>query len=253
MNNRIYIVNFEEYNPRKDIKKHSWFRVDNTISSSRKLHGLSPAQKWFWICLVSLCSFEQRDHTEMDYEYWSHQFSIPLEDLKSAIDHFKKKGMISFEAETITVSKTENEEKTKTNVGGTDTNAHERKRALQTDITDNTLQTDKTDNNTTTAENFKISAGFEDEPILKEVLPFISPTVQENWLKRYEKTWITQVLVDAVMYYLNKTNQKPHEIKDWGGKLVAWVRRQKKPMLGASTPNPINELCNEILEQQGKA
>lgn len=86
----IRILNMEEYNPRKDRKKHSWFRVDNTIGWSKKLHGLDGDQRWFWIFLLSQASFAQTDCVEFDLSYLAEQSKVPEEKILTAIEHFKK-------------------------------------------------------------------------------------------------------------------------------------------------------------------
>ena len=52
----IEVINWENYNPRTDRKKHSWFRLENNIVSEPKFHGLSAAQKFIAICLLAEAS-----------------------------------------------------------------------------------------------------------------------------------------------------------------------------------------------------
>lgn len=100
--NKITILNIDEYNPRKDRTKHSWFRIDNTIMFSKKLNGLSPDQKWFWICLLSMASFDQRDWVEEDFEYFTKYSGVTEIKIKQALNHFQKRQMIQIVPQVVT-------------------------------------------------------------------------------------------------------------------------------------------------------
>ena len=74
-----------------------------------------------------------------------------------------------------------------------------------------------------------------DSTLLDEVLIYVSPKVQKNWAQKYNRAWLLKVLTYAAEYYMNQRKaQKPSEINDWGGLLVMWLRREKKPILGGS-------------------
>ena len=53
MNRPIYIrfINWEKYNPRKELKSLSWLRLDADIGFSESLFGLNAESKWLWIFL----------------------------------------------------------------------------------------------------------------------------------------------------------------------------------------------------------
>ncbi len=93
----IRIINMDEYNPRKDRKRHVWFRVENTIAWGPKLFGLNPEQKWFWICLLALASHTQSDWVELDYAYLESTSKVSLENIKDALVHLENKGAIEIE------------------------------------------------------------------------------------------------------------------------------------------------------------
>lgn len=161
----IRILNIEEYNPRKDRKKHSWFRVDNTIPFSKKLEGLHPDQKWCWICLIALASFEQRDWIECDIQYFKKHVGINEKRIMSALKHFKNKEMIQI------VPRSDTERLPVGDRAGTSGVPTDR----QTDVTDDTLQTD-----VTTQQNDEVQIFFEfwnslvTEPELPKVVKLTS-------------------------------------------------------------------------------
>lgn len=53
---KIEVKNWEEYNPRSETKRPSWFRCENDLATSEKLFGLSCEQKWLWLVILSLLS-----------------------------------------------------------------------------------------------------------------------------------------------------------------------------------------------------
>lgn len=90
----IKIMKFEEFNPRKDVKKHSWFRVDNSIPFSKKLNKLTPDQKWLWICIIAWASADQKDCVEYDLDYFAQHSGVSEKKVKEAILHFENKELI---------------------------------------------------------------------------------------------------------------------------------------------------------------
>ncbi len=90
---------------------------------------------------------------------------------------------------------------------------------------------------------FGVRDEFVDNPTLREVLQAISPSVQKAWVERYEIGWLKQKLLDAIAHHLNKENAaNPSEIRDWGLRLVKWLRYEKKPLLIESGANLDAEL-----------
>lgn len=85
---------------------------------------------------------------------------------------------------------------------------------------------------------FSVHEKLNGDPALREVLQFISYTVQEKWVARYELDWLKKNLVNAIHYHLEKENaSNPAKIKDWGLRLGKWLRREKKPNLIDSGAN----------------
>ena len=83
---QIKIVNFERFNPRKDRKEHSWFRLDNTVAFSEDLFGLDADQKWFWIYLLSHESKRQNGAIDLNWGYLEQYSGVSIKKMKSAIE-----------------------------------------------------------------------------------------------------------------------------------------------------------------------
>lgn len=131
----INIINFEKFNPRKDRKEHSWFRLDNTIAFSEDLFGLDADQKWFWIYLLSFESKKQSGSIDLNWEYLEQYSGVSIKKMKAAIAHFEKRGMIQIVPHSVTTRLPDGNQSV-TNGSPTD------RQTLQdnTDNTDTTLQ-----------------------------------------------------------------------------------------------------------------
>lgn len=57
----IQIINWQKYNPRKDVHKPSWFKMDHDILLDPKIRGLSKPEK---VALWALLSESSRQHSD---------------------------------------------------------------------------------------------------------------------------------------------------------------------------------------------
>lgn len=92
---RLKITKWEKYNPRSELKSMPWLRVQNTIVFSRKLFGMNPAQKWFWICLLAFAAQQNSDEFEIDLPWAEHETGVTQKDMLEAIKHFQEKGLLT--------------------------------------------------------------------------------------------------------------------------------------------------------------
>lgn len=73
---------------------------------------------------------------------------------------------------------------------------------------------------------------FKTNPLLAEVVSKISAATRKSWVSRYEETWLSKTLINAIEYHIAKENAlDPAEINDWGVRLVKWLRRERKPSI----------------------
>ena len=52
----ITIVNFEKYNPRKDVKNPSWFRLEHSLFDNPDFYDLNHIEKLAWVYLLCVAS-----------------------------------------------------------------------------------------------------------------------------------------------------------------------------------------------------
>lgn len=100
----ITIVNWEKYNDtRKDIKHHTWLRLQNKMGTSQSLFALSSSEKWAWICL--LCEASQRATANVRFikDWFCQVNSLREEDLLGAIRKLSENGTIKTADVTCTL------------------------------------------------------------------------------------------------------------------------------------------------------
>lgn len=91
---QIEIVNWEKFNPRKDLKSMAWLRVSSKIGIEPKLFGLDPGQKWLWVFLLSTAAQDNKAVLELEADYLAHYVEIPTAKVIEALDIFHKRGLI---------------------------------------------------------------------------------------------------------------------------------------------------------------
>lgn len=57
---QIEVINWEKYNPRKDVKHSSWLRLENKTWRDPKLFDLSNDEKMVWIAVLCIASEENK-------------------------------------------------------------------------------------------------------------------------------------------------------------------------------------------------
>lgn len=65
----IIIPGFENYNGRKDIKKCSWLRLENAISTSEAMFGLDAAERYVFVEILCRASEKQNNQVKINVEY----------------------------------------------------------------------------------------------------------------------------------------------------------------------------------------
>jgi hypothetical protein len=62
----VEIMNWDKFNPRRDVKSTSWFRLQNTFWQDHKFFELDNDGKMVWIALLSTASQEQKGDIEIN-------------------------------------------------------------------------------------------------------------------------------------------------------------------------------------------
>lgn len=86
----ITIKNWDTYQPRRDRKQHTWFRLENSIAYSETLHGLTIEQKWFWVCLLGYASKKGIGTIPFSADYFAKTFGVSTEVMIDALEKLAK-------------------------------------------------------------------------------------------------------------------------------------------------------------------
>lgn len=96
-NNKIEItvLNWERYNPRKDGKHYSWFRLNNNVFSDEKLFDLTLTDKALWVFILCLASVKNCPTFVLDCAYAASQMSTRASRVSNSVRALCKSGVIS--------------------------------------------------------------------------------------------------------------------------------------------------------------
>lgn len=90
----IEILNWEKFNPRKDVKATSWFRLDNRFCVDPKFFDLSNDYKMVWIWLLSHASQELAGVVQINLSLVSTMITMPADDVLDCLKIFEKRNVI---------------------------------------------------------------------------------------------------------------------------------------------------------------
>jgi len=93
----IVVKNWRDYQTRTDIKTMNWFRINTDISSSQMLFSLKNSQKWFWICVLTLCARKNSEEIEIDFDYFSRQFGYTKRQITVNLQALEEINLIKIE------------------------------------------------------------------------------------------------------------------------------------------------------------
>lgn len=88
----IQILNWSKFNPRKDVKRTHWFRLDNDFVV--RMYGYSSGAKVVWLCLLSEASRNQNGFISVDVRLIAATMRCKRSVVESAIQQFEAAGMI---------------------------------------------------------------------------------------------------------------------------------------------------------------
>lgn len=250
MNKRIVILKFDKYNPRKDRKRHSWFRVDNTIFLDL---DLPPEQSWFWITLVAQASVKQRDWLPFNLEKLAKNANVSIETAKQAMDFFlsSESGDSGQPMAALMTEKeyAEHNDAKAQEISGNQSVTSRLPIGVPTDIqTYDTYDTNEVRSSSTILNTTDAQIDSEIESLLlilsknsaiKEVLSELDRSTLE-FLLIYDSNWLIGSMLNAISHIKKKQNVlKPSQIKNLDSGIIGWFRNEKKPRYSNSYSNLI--------------
>lgn len=201
----IEIVNWDKFNPRKDLKATSWLRLQNSLFDDHNFFEWSHSEVLFWIYILSLASKKQKGEIRFSQ---SHAERIGRFDRK-VIDEAMEK-LVELQCITVTLH------------------------ARNTDVT-RTLRARHTTNERTNERNERdeTDAATSAPPMLapelltestQEILERTKPEAQKAWLGIYtDHSWIKLELAKAWAWCKSNPSKAPKS--DWTRFVNGWLSR----------------------------
>jgi hypothetical protein len=90
----ITIPGFEHYNGRKDIKKCSWLRLENAISTSEAMFGLDAAERYVFVEILCRASEKQQSQVKINVEYLAQRAGATTAQVCSSISKLLANGTL---------------------------------------------------------------------------------------------------------------------------------------------------------------
>ncbi len=197
---KIIITNWEEYNPRKDLKSMPWFRIKSDIGFSETLFGVDPDLKWLWIFILSHCAKKISEEIEVNFQYMAFHSGLSKERIEKGIQLFERKGLVQVtdESDLITnepVPKKREEERREEEKRGEEKPS----RAIGCIST------------------------FDDDDEIKKFLAKVPQSSQERWLKIYpDIAWLKSEILKAMTWIELNPQRRPQKN---GRFLGSWFSR----------------------------
>jgi hypothetical protein len=123
-NIEIEILNWEKFNPRKDLKATSWVRLQNSIFEDHQFFDFDHSEICFWIYLISLASKKQNGTVLLNLAHAERIGRFSIETIHSAIQKLSNIDCVQKHSEHVTsTSRARTTTNERTN---NETDAHER-------------------------------------------------------------------------------------------------------------------------------
>lgn len=102
----ITIVNWEKYNPRKDVKASSWLRLENNFCASPHLFKYDNDQKMVWVYLLCEASKRQKGDVVVDFHLVGAVLKITPDKAADTVQAFETDGLITLRPRNAHVTRT---------------------------------------------------------------------------------------------------------------------------------------------------
>ena len=236
----IEVLNWEKFNVRSDIKKQTWFRINNDMALGPQFFGLNSDQKWLWIVILSLVSIKNGEKILWNAAYIKQVTGISEDDQNSAIEIFEEFGFLC-------CSRT----RSKSHPNGS---VRIRNESVTNPCLHTYIHTDKQTNSdtthTATSGCSPVIASLAD-PLIDEVLKSVKPEIIDAWLKLYnDDAWVKRELQQAVVWCRANPSRKPKS--DYGRFFTKWLSRswERHRKTLQSNPSKANINWEEVFSEQ---
>ena len=216
---RIKINKWDEFNPKKDQKTYTWFRMQNNLLTSQTLFKLNNDQKWAFVGILCEASKKNCDTIDIDVDWLSFHAKCSLENIEKMLLHLEKEEVL-----TVTIGS----DRIRTDPSAPRTDPIENS-ALRTNVRTNdtnvrTNDTNRPDRKPSVAETGPIEE-LKGSELVEGLLGEISTKSQNIWVELYDVEFITRELLSMVEWYDRNPRKKQRSPMGKTKAATSWLKK----------------------------
>ena len=233
---KIKINNWEKYNPRKDVKRPSWFPLSIDWVLDPTFYSFTHCERLAWIYLLSTAKKESNPEISVNFDHAVKAANIPENELKSSIEKLKVLGVVTVcasrgrHADVTRTSRTRDADVTRT--------SRTRHATLQYSTLQNSTEQCRTEPK---VENIQTQLPvLQSKPVLQnasatklfspknqfELIDAVPPDQLALWDALYtDREFLERETIKAFQYYKNNPKKTPKTIRGWRAALSSWFER----------------------------
>lgn len=97
----VTIINWEKFNPRRDVTNCSWFRMENSFYRSLTAFSMTASEKWVWVALLSIASERNQGSIKCSLSWLSSITGSQVRSLRTALSKLVRAGCIDVDPKLI--------------------------------------------------------------------------------------------------------------------------------------------------------
>lgn len=222
----LKINNFDRFNPRGDVKRPSWFRLDHGMVEDSDFFSFTDGEFKAWIYILSQASKKNAGGTiRLIYEHAERVCRIKRKTLDSVVVKLEQIKMVTVDVTSTLRAR---------DVDVTDTNAtYER-----TNVTNVTYETPQDHADVIVAEL--------DDTLTRSLLEKVKPDIQRSWIALYGDTeFIKREIQQAAVWCKANSSRKPKS--DFARFLTSWLAKGWEKHRKSIPTIPIRRSMAEVL------
>lgn len=91
----VVILNWEKFNPRKDVSNPSWFRLQNQMWNDSQFFTFTAEERWIWVCLLSIASQKNTSKLSFCLEWLALQTGVSNATIENALIKLERNGCVT--------------------------------------------------------------------------------------------------------------------------------------------------------------
>ena len=235
----ITVLKFNEVSRRRELKRPTWFAVENDIFTHPDFFKVTSEELRCWLWMLSVASKLNKEVVRLDSEVFAHQCKCRENVFFSTIEKLKGKRL------TVVASPSHDEIAAENVHYTTLHNNTEQNTTLQ-----NSISTVAKQFAPVAVEKRSSEISFQNEHDLISSIPEITAM---RWSRLYpDKEFLNRELLKAFGYYENNPVKKPKTLRGWIRALSSWFERGWVTYVKTIKPNPGSSInWQEVFKKGG--